>query len=262
MMLPTLHVIYFSPTKTTQQIVTRIAAGIPAKTVIAHDLTLPQERADQQLTDGVAIIGTPVYAGRVPELCLKRLESISAQGMPVVLVVLYGNREFEDALVELQDVVTGQGFKVCAAGAFIGEHSYATPAYPIAVSRPDQHDLQEAEEFGSAIAHLLQGGLPATDLQLPGNRPYRERSPLGGIAPELDVTRCSRCGACAKVCPSGVISMGPEMVTDAGGCILCCACVRSCPVGARSLNHPMITGRREMLLAHCSSPKQPSLYLR
>lgn len=259
-MLTTLHLIYFSPTGTTRKIVGRIAASIAAKAVVTHDLTLPQERPSLQLTEGLALIGTPVYAGRVPELCLKRLEHISAQGVPAVLVVLYGNREFEDALVELQDTVTGQGFKVCAAGAFIGEHSYATPDYPIAVSRPDQGDLQEAEVFGAAIARLLAGDLPAAGLELPGNRPYRERPPLGGVAPELVPSRCTRCGACASVCPSGVISSGPEVVTDAAGCILCCACVRSCPVEARVLQHPMIVGRREMLLAHCSSPKRPSLF--
>ena len=55
--------------------------------------------------DGTAIVGVPVYAGRVPELCLERLAGFSVDAVAAVLVVLYGNREYEDALAELRDVL-------------------------------------------------------------------------------------------------------------------------------------------------------------
>lgn len=255
-----LHLIYFSPTGTTRKTVEQIAAGMEPVQVESHDLTLLTTGLEQQFTDGLAIIGIPVYAGRVPEICLKRMERVSAQGVPAILVALYGNREFEDALVELQDVVITKGFTVVAAAAFIGEHSYSTQAQPIAEARPDQDDLAMAREFGTAVAHSLVDGIPQAVPAIPGNRPYRERPPLGGIAPALEESLCTRCAVCATVCPTLAITAGEGVVTDASSCILCCACVRICPAQARSLNHPLITARREMLVTNCSVRKSPSLY--
>ena len=54
------HLIYFSPTGTTQKIVTRVAVGLGAENVTHYDLTLPGSNFETVLTDGVAIIGVPV----------------------------------------------------------------------------------------------------------------------------------------------------------------------------------------------------------
>lgn len=255
-----LQLIYFSPTSTTRRIVEQIAAGLKVDTVETCDLTHRPDGINACLGDGVAIIGTPVYAGRVPEVCLQRLQNLTAVDIPAIIVVLYGNREFEDALVELRDVVTQKGFRVIAAGGFIGEHSYSTAQQPIAANRPDQVDLQQAFAFGEAIAQRLRDG-STTLPDIPGNVPYKERPPLGGIAPETDPHRCTLCGACARACPTEVITVQQTVTTDAARCILCCACTRSCPTQARFVNHLMVTARREMLVQNYSARKQPSLFL-
>lgn len=150
------HLIYFSPTKTTKKIVEQIAVGLNASNISHYDLTRLGQGLDLQLDDGLAIIGIPVYAGRVPEIFLQRIQKLSATGVPAVLVALYGNRASEDALVELRDVVAAKGFTVVASATFIGEHSYSTSKQPIAVNRPDTADLQKAKEFGAAVAKELQ----------------------------------------------------------------------------------------------------------
>ena len=48
----------------------------------------------------------PVYAGRVPALAVERLKGIKTSGVKCVIVAIYGNRAYEDALVEMQDVAT------------------------------------------------------------------------------------------------------------------------------------------------------------
>jgi len=254
-----LNLVYFSPTGTTRKIVEQIALGINAQTVDHHDLTLAPLEAKR--IDGITVIGVPVYAGRVPEICLKRMQKLSAEQTPAILVVVYGNREFEDALVELRDFTRSKGFVPKVAAAFIGEHSYSTATHQIAVNRPDQDDLNKARQFGEAIAEALKNGqlneLPA----IPGSVPYKERPPLGGISPNSIPERCTRCGACVTVCPTNVITMSESITTKADGCIMCCACVKICPAQARKLDHPMVVARREMLTTQYSTRKEPLIFM-
>ena len=89
-----------------------------------------------------AFIAVPVYAGRVAPIALQRIRRLKGENAPVVLVAVYGNRDYEDALVELRDETTCLGFTPLAAGAFIGEHSYSRPGMPVAEGRPDANDLK------------------------------------------------------------------------------------------------------------------------
>ncbi len=254
------HLIYFSPTGTTRTIVKQIASGLAQDDTVEYDLTLNTTDNTLHITKGVAVFGIPVYAGRVPEACLERFANISADGTPAVLVALYGNRAYEDALVELQDLVEERGFKVIAGGAFIGEHSYATEDYPVALARPDGQDCKLAFKFGQQIAEKLQTA-PDQDPKIAGNHPYRERVTFGGVAPETTVATCTLCNKCAQICPVDVIRISDHVQTDAANCIICCACVKSCPTGARIFTDEYVQVRREMLLKNCSKPKQPELFL-
>lgn len=256
-----LHLIYFSPTGTTRRVVEQIALGIKAQITEHYDLTPAPTGINAKLTDGIAVIGVPVYAGRMPEICMQRMKSLHADQIPVVLVVLYGNREFEDALVELRDFALTKGFLLHSAAAFIGEHSYSTATHPVAANRPDQDDLNRARQFGETIAQRLKDGYQANSPAIPGNIPYRERPPLGGISPSLIQERCTLCGACIKVCPTNVIAMSDGITTDARDCILCCACVKNCPEKARVLDHPVLNARREMLTTQYRARKEPSIFM-
>ena len=254
------HLIYFSPTGTTRKILHAIAKGLNPEQIHNHDLTYPGAQAGQNINSGIIIIGIPVYAGRVPEVCLERMTNYTAAGQPTVLVALYGNRAYEDALVELRDVATAQGFNVVAAGAFIGEHSYSTAEKPIAAKRPDNDDLNSAVKFGHDIAAKIESNNFCTP-KIAGDIPYKERVTFGGIAPETDATKCTLCGHCAKVCPVRIITVTNAVITQAENCIMCSACVRICPADARPFNHPVIEERRELLIKNCSAPKQPELFL-
>lgn len=258
--LRTAHLIYFSPTGTTRTTIAAIARGLEAKKIIHYDGTLPNVHLETVLTDGVAIIGAPVYAGRMPELCLQRLQAITAKHLPCVLVALYGNRAYEDALVELRDFAVSKGFNVVAAGAFIGEHSYSTPHCPIAAGRPDAEDLALAERFGRQVAAKIENGC-FDPPEIKGDVPYREGVQFGGTAPESDRGRCILCGRCAEVCPTGAIQLSDRVITEAGMCVMCCACVKTCAVNARSFNHPRVAERRALLLQYCSEAKAPELFL-
>lgn len=254
------HLIYFSPTGTTRKIIDAVVDGLNPVRVNRYDLTFPFEKAEQHIVDGIAVIGAPVYAGRVPKDCLERLVNYKANGVPTVLVALYGNREFEDALVELRDVSIAQGFNVIAAGAFIGEHSYSTPERPIATGRPNTDDLGLAVKFGQNIAAKM-GLNDFNTPEIDGNVPYKDRVEFGGVAPQTDAKICTLCGKCEEVCPVRVIEMSNSVTTQAENCIMCSACVKICAEEARFFNHPMIKERRELLVKNCSSPKIPQIFL-
>jgi hypothetical protein len=56
------------------------------------------------MQDELVLIGVPVYAGRVPLEAVAKLRRLRVDRVPAVIIVVYGNREIEDALLELKDL--------------------------------------------------------------------------------------------------------------------------------------------------------------
>ncbi|MFC1976557.1 flavodoxin family protein, partial [Chloroflexota bacterium] len=145
--------VYFSPTRTTKTIVENIAQGMQVNEVRQLDLTPPKTEAQslEPVKDDLVIIGAPVYAGRIPVEAVQRLQSLKGDSRPTVIVVVYGNRAYEDALLELQHLALEMSLLPIAGGAFIGEHSFSSVQKPIAHERPDPEDLQKAQAFGQQV---------------------------------------------------------------------------------------------------------------
>ena len=73
--------VYFSATGTTQKLVTAVADNLSQKFGVpceSFDFTLPEERKAPKRfeADDLVVFGTPVYAGRVPNVLLKYLLSL------------------------------------------------------------------------------------------------------------------------------------------------------------------------------------------
>ena len=130
MQIKSIQPVYFSPTHTSAKIVTTIAEGMNIIVNKEIDLTYPSTNQKTLPSDTLAIIGVPTYAGRVAPTALERLQKIKGDNTPAIIVVLYGNRDYEDALLELRNTAKQLGFVPIAGGAFIGEHSYSTEEFP------------------------------------------------------------------------------------------------------------------------------------
>jgi ferredoxin len=260
------RLIYFSPTGTTQKVLESIAEGIAAEDVEHIDLTLPKgaRQTIPPFSDEIVIIGAPVYGGRLPVVAVNRFKQLKAGRTPAILIVLYGNREFEDALIELKNLAIELGFKPVAGGAFIGEHSYATKDVPIANGRPDSLDVQKAMEFGAKIRDkitAIQSPDAQMDLEIPGRFPYEAGGARSmAVSPVSKKDTCTVCGTCAGVCPTGAISINESVETNIELCIRCCACIKICPTGARVMEDGMWKEFATWLNKNCRTRKEPQIF--
>lgn len=260
----------FSPTGTTRNVLDAIADGIGAAATSRHDLTLPAswiaDGWDRPSAGDLAVIGVPVYGGRVPALAVERLRaSVAGGGMPAALVVVYGNRAFDDALLELRDLAVELGFAPVAGATFVGEHTFSTRRWPVAEGRPDIADLALARDFGRKVRETLEGcddpaGMPK--LTVPGNVPYREGVQAAAISPDTEAAACVLCGECARRCPTGAVRLEAESVeTRKELCLRCLACVRACPTGARAMLHPRILEFGRVLHEQHGLRKEPQIFM-
>ena len=252
MEIKTVWAVYFSGTGTTQKVVTTLAKSAAQALGAGYEeycFNLPAAR-EKELTftpQDLVLLGVPVYAGRVPNLLLPYVrDSIHGGGALAVPVVLYGNRNFDDGLMELRNVARDNGFHPIAAGAFVGEHSFSTI---LGAGRPDAEDMALVQELADRTVEKVKSltEAPAQAVEVEGCdpiRPYytprdRHGEPIKDFLkakPVTDPDKCVKCGLCARLCPMG--SIDPNDVSNvAGKCIKCCACVKKCPKGAKYFDH-------------------------
>ncbi len=258
----TVSILYFSPTDGTAKVVKEIAKGM-SDHIKEYDMTLPKNRQGELFfgKEDRLIVGVPVYAGRVPEVLIDYLSKIKGENTPAIFVAVYGNRDYDDALLELKTIFESNGFIGIASGAFIAEHSNTVK---VGTNRPDGKDLEIARNFGQEIKDKLEHYKDETQLPklvVKGNFPYKERPVMPPIVPSTSEA-CIACGICAKQCPTQAIDYATYKDTDAEKCIHCCSCVKRCPVGAKAIEHEVFQKITNGLIANFSTVrKEPECFI-
>ena len=264
------ELVYFSPTGGTRRIVEWIGRALQkatpdGKPAVAHDLLNRPPAQDLVLSpDSLLVAGMPVYAGRIPPHCLPLLRRFKGRHSPALAVAVYGNRDYDDALLELRNALGGSGFVVTGAAAFVSRHS----VFPrVAADRPDADDERVAEEFARrCAARLADMGALSRDLTVTvkGNTPYKELKP-GGPRPDVDHTECIQCGACVDICPVNALSVsGPTdaaVVRDMNLCMGCAACIQVCPTGAQAWRGPQYEAMSAVFAEKCAARREPELFV-
>lgn len=298
-----IHAVFFSPCRSTGKIVKYIAGGLSreaskdkesmtsheasgysnsaspvSSTVNVIDFTLPSSR-ETIYTFGpkdLVVFGCPTYAGKTPNKILHFLQTgFKGNGAPVIPIVTFGNRSFDNSLAELTESLKDSEFKVIAAGAFCCRHAFTNK---LGTGRPDKKDYDDMDLLISGIINKMQdffkrfsspNNLSKSDSldqhiadnllislkQIPGSFDAPYYTPLGTdgkpavflkAKPITNNNLCDDCGFCVKVCPMGAIN--PSDFSDVPGtCIKCHACVNLCHKGAKSFHDPAFISHRTML---------------
>lgn len=205
------------------------------------DFTLPEKREiDYKFTkEDIVIVGLPVYAGRVPNVLLKFLNRIVGGGALAIPLVTYGNRNYDDSLVELRDILLKDEFSPISGGAFVGQHSFSNT---LGKNRPNQDDLSLADKLADKTAEKILSNSTSGTLKIKGiEYPYRGYfKPLYRDGEFISILKvipktnedCIDCKICANSCPMGSIDFD-DVTKITGICIKCCACVKKCPKEAK-----------------------------
>ena len=205
-------------------------------------------------SDSLVLIAMPCFGGVAPQLALERLAMINGGSALCAIAVVYGNRAYDNTLVQMEDYAKGAGFKVIAAISAVAEHSIIRR---FAAGRPCSDDCRQLSDFGSQILDKVNSK-KLTEPTIPGSRPYK--SSEAGMIPKADST-CNSCGVCVQSCPAGAISADNPRTSDKKKCISCMRCVSICPLHARNVSSVMTALAAAAIGKACSVEKANELFL-
>lgn len=250
-----INLVYFSAAGTTKTVATVLAESMQREIIEYNLLRQPPEHSITFEPDLPAIFAMPVYAGRVPAICANMLQQFQGKNTPAIAVAVYGNRDYDDALLELKNILSENGFVVVAAAAIVAQHSI----FPtVASGRPDQKDKQKIASFGRNCNLALREFTGREKVTVKGNTPYRETGAVP-LQPSGN-SKCNACGVCVKLCPTKAIATENPRKTDKTRCIACTACISACPQNARAFHGPLYAVASKGFTSKNSTRKEPEFF--
>lgn len=245
--------IYFSPTGSTEKVTTFVAEQFSKYQKV--DLSKKQDFYQFEFTkEDFCIIGVPCFGGRVPMLAVERIREMRGNQTPAVLIVTFGNRAYDDALLELKETLELSGFLCVAAMAVVCEHSIM---HQYGKGRPHCKDFEEIKSFVDIVKERCKDEM--ISIKVPGNAPYKEYHGIP-LKPTASFKKCISCGACALLCPAQAIPIDNPSHTDHQHCISCMRCIQVCPQHARKNNPVLLMASVQKLKKACQTEKKNEFY--
>ncbi len=246
--------IYFSPSKTTKKVVEQVASNFDKK---KETYDLLNFDSDKEFSgEDIAVVGMPVFAGRIPKSGRERLSKLKGNNTKAIAIANYGNAHVSDALLELVDLLKENNFDVIAAATTISHHSIFDG---VAVGRPDSADIEKINEFSEKCQEKIESGESLTS-EIPGNKPYVDYKQLP-FEITCDEMLCAFCYDCVSICPEKAIPEDDPITTDLDLCSRCTACINICPEDARAFSGEAFEAKKPAFESANSERKEIELYL-
>lgn len=249
--------VYFSPTGGTKKIIDIISKVWDCEEM---QIDLSDYQKDfSKITfekDDICIVATPSFGGRVPEIVVSRLKEMKGNQVPTIMVSVYGNRSYEDTLIELKDTLKKSNFHCVAAISAIAEHSIMRQ---FGTNRPDESDKLEIINYAKKVKETINQNDGLKEVEVPGKSSYREYKGLP-IKPKANKS-CNRCGVCARKCPMQAISVDDITSVNKEKCISCMQCISICPQKARSINKLLVFIATQKMKKSCIIRKKNELFI-
>lgn len=269
--------VYFSPVKNTRTVVTKIAKGLADQLELPLELidfTTPQNRGEgwKFEEDVLVVFGTPTFAGRIPNKALPFVQTLfEGNNTPAVAVVTFGNRSFDNSLIEVKNELENHNFRTFAAAAVACQHSFTKE---LAEGRPDLKDWDKINSFIGEVSSILKNTEKREDfvspVVVPGDDPLKGYYvPLGvdgepvqflKAKPKTIEEACDHCGACAARCPVAAIDFEDETKVP-GTCIKCQACVKVCHTNAKYFDDEKFISHVTMLEQNYKRRAEPRFFI-
>ena len=131
-MIKKVWAVFLSPSGPTEKVVmtvaTAAAKALKINSVNIYDWTLPEAREKKLrfTNEDFVIVGTPTYAGRIPNKLMPYVrDNIKGEGTLGAAVVTYGNRSIDESLMELCLLMWGNGFNVVGGAGACTQHVFS-----------------------------------------------------------------------------------------------------------------------------------------
>lgn len=249
--------VYFSPTGTTKKVVQTLSTTMEGQ-IKEIDLSDSNFLEDEYsfCREDVVIVGVPSFGGRMVVLARNRISKFFlGNGAKAIIIATYGNRAYDDQLLEMYDLMNDCGFEVVGAIGAVCRHSIVNE---VASNRPNEKDIETLHKFSKVIQDHMN---EKHSFNLPGNRPFKEARQHFPFLP-ITSDACNGCGMCVNTCVHHAITLKDGIAhTNNDECISCMRCIQVCPMHARALEPEVYASVREKMLKNCSSYKEYELFI-
>lgn len=239
-------IVYFSQGGTTARVAESIAAELRAAEWQVTLCNMKDKHPPALGGYDLLGIGAPTYYYRPPFKVMDYVNSLPRlEGLPALVFVLYGTY-IGDTGNAIRRVLSRKGarevgyFRCYGADFFL---PYLKESYLFSPDRPTAEELAKAERFGREAANRIasQDYTRAKDDPPPAAIYRLERfltnrwlgQQVYSRLFRVDDKKCTICGLCIKLCPTGNIVGGKQGHPTFGRkCLLCLNCEMLCPEGA------------------------------
>lgn len=215
------RIFYFSPTGNCRNIAYGIADGDEIT-----DLTLPSGRSPAVFSENDdCVFVFPVYNRSVPDVCAEYLKKADGHGAKATFICVYGGVTKGKSLFRVAALAKKSDFRPEKGIYVAAEHCYC-----------DKNKIAPVQEKLPKIVSFLNGengdGKKFRLKKLKNFSTLQKYLKIFTGKCTFSAEKCSSCGKCLVVCPTGAIR---NDLTADSDCILCSACVNACPVKARKI---------------------------